>query len=320
MEALKTLAKTQGNAIQAVLMPSIQAFVPLLLSNKTSILSTPRTTYSYGSHARQKLDHYPSSSGPSSPTLIFFYGGGLIRGDKILPMVPEGLIYHNLGHFFAQRGITTLIADYRRVNSSFGGEDAVFPSGGEDVAAVLKWLGSEEGEKEVKGDRKNVYLMGNSAGGLHIATFLLSPHFLSQRKALHSGTGPVQLKGAIEIGVPFGFDQAADDRQDMLVAYYGSIEEAREKCPTGLLKAVEKEGKSKEELGVPKLLFMVSENDPEDEILAPNREFVGLVEKVWAEKGEVREIEGHNHISPLMALGSGEGEKWGEELAAWVKG
>ncbi|KAM3078580.1 hypothetical protein ACMFMG_006450 [Clarireedia jacksonii] len=272
MEALKTLAQTKGNAIQAVLMPTIQALVPSLLAQKSTILSVPRTTYSYGAHPRQNLDHYPSTSGPSSPILIFFYGGGLIRGDKILPMVPDGLIYHNLGSFFALRGITTLIADYRRVNSSFGGEDAVFPSGGEDVATVLKWLGSEEGEREVKGDRRNVYLMGNSAGGLH-------------RKALHDGSGPVHVKGVIEVSVPFGFDQAADDRVDMLTAYYGSVEEAKQKCPTGLLQAIGKEGKSKEELGVPKVLVLLAEHDPEDEILAPNTEFVGLMEKVWGGEG-----------------------------------
>lgn len=323
MEALKSLTETKGNSISAVLLPTIQNFVPYLQANKSSILSTPLTTHSYGPHPRQNLDYYPSSSsssGASSPILIFFYGGGLISGDKILPMVPDSLIYHNLGSFFAQRGITTLIADYRRVNSPFGGEDAVYPSGGEDVATVLQWLGSEEGAKEVRGDRKRVYLMGNSAGGLHIATWLLSPHFQPERKPLHAGAGPVHVQGIIAVGVPFGFDKMLENRKDMITTYWGSEEDARRKFPMGLLEAVGREGKSKEELGIPKMLILTSENDPDDEILKPNREFVGLMEKIWGEKVDARVIEGHNHISPAMALGSGQGEKWGEDVVEWIRG
>lgn len=52
----------------------------------------------------------------------------MTRGNRTISAVPKGLVYNNLGTFFASRGITTLVPDYRRVNSKHGGEDAVSSS------------------------------------------------------------------------------------------------------------------------------------------------------------------------------------------------
>lgn len=49
----------------------------------------------------------------------------MTRGNRTISAVPKGLVYHNLGTFFASRGITTLVPDYRRVDSKHGGEGAV---------------------------------------------------------------------------------------------------------------------------------------------------------------------------------------------------
>src|SRR5258708_2147482 len=141
MDQIQALDASTGQSIPNILMPTMKIFTPLLLKNKEAILSIPRKEQYYGPHPRQKLDIYLSPTpSPNSPILVYFYGGGLIRGDKIVPMILDGLLYHNLGTFFAKRGITTIVADYRRVNSEFGGEDAVFPSGGDDVSLVMKWL------------------------------------------------------------------------------------------------------------------------------------------------------------------------------------
>lgn len=52
----------------------------------------------------------------------------MTRGNRSISAVPKGLVYNNLGTFFASRGITTLVPDYRRVDSKHGGEGAVsFP-------------------------------------------------------------------------------------------------------------------------------------------------------------------------------------------------
>lgn len=319
MEEIKRLNDTIGQEIFAVLGPTIQTFLPLLAANKASIQSVPRRTTSYGTHPRQQLDIYASTttSPSTSPILLFFYGGGLIFGDKILDNVPDGLVYANLGAFFAQRGITTIVVDYRRVkNPQNGGEDAVFPSGGADVAAALKWL-----EGFTDGDTSKVFIAGNSAGGLHVSTFLLEPSFQEQRTAL-AGGGKVTLRGAVGIAVPWNFGEAAPGRTAMLDSYYGSVEKAHELCPYGLLAAATKSGRSKKELGIPPLVALLGEYDPEDEIALPTRQFVDLANKNWGEEGvKLKAIEGHNHISPPWTLMTGDtkGEKWGEELAEWIK-
>jgi hypothetical protein len=318
MDEIKALNDSAGQAIPAILPATIKTFVPLLMKNKAAIHATPTFTEVYGSHPRQKLDVYtPKEDSKSSPVLAFFYGGGLVRGDKIIPQVPEGLVYANLGSFFASRGITTVIADYRRVNSATGGEDAVFPSGGEDVSLVLKWL-----ETYAAPGKRDVYICGNSAGGVHISTFLFEPRFLEQRKSYTSGKGAITLKGAIEQGVPFHFKNAHDERFDMLRLYYGSMDQVSQRCAYGLFEAIARSGKSREEIGVPKILVLLGEYDPDDEICQPTEDFVALWKKTWQNGFDFITMEGHNHISPPYALLSNDvkGEKWGEDVVKWIQG
>jgi hypothetical protein len=245
------------------------------------------------------------------------YGGGLIRGDKKSPNTPENLVYHNLGTFFAKRGLTTIIPDYRRANSPFGGEDAVFPSGGEDVSLVLKWL-----EGFVSTGKRDVYLLGNSAGGVHVTTYLLEPRFLEQRKKYTSGETSITLKGFIDLAVPLHFKNALAGRSDPLQKYYGDEKDVSEKCAYGLLEAVAKTGKSREEIGIPKALALLGEYDPQDEIGEPMQDFVALWKKTWGEDSITFEtIAGHNHISPPLSLMSGDIklEKWAEDVVTWIQ-
>ena len=319
MEQIQALRTNVGTSIMATLEPTFKIYTPLLVKNKDTILSTARTEHTYGPHPRQKLDVYLPSSPANSPILIFLYGGGLIFGDKINPMTPHGLVYHNLATFFTQRGLTVVIPDYRRVNSNFGGEDAVFPSGGEDTSLTLKWVASnlvKEGEK------REVVLMGNSAGGVHLSTFLFHENFLEQRKALVEGKGGLVLKGAVELAVPMHFNDSPPERGEMLKTYWGSVEAAAKLCPYGLFESLKAKGVSKEEAGVPKVLMLVGEYDPEDEIAKPTRDFVELWKGSWGEDSiEVEGMKGHNHLSPPWALmaGESEGEKWAEGVAKWIK-
>ena len=160
--------------------------------------------------------------------------------------------------------------------------------------------------------------MGNSAGGVHLSTFLLDPSFQSQRLALTPGSQNIAWKGAICLGIPAHFDTALPNRLGTLNAYYGSPEDTKGKEPCGMLKTAVK-GQRKE-AGVPQPLLLVGEWDPEDESAGPMRNFAALWEKGWGTGVELRTVAGHNHISPPLALMSGEGEQWGEEVAAWIKG
>lgn len=315
MEDLKTLNASAGQSIPAIIAPTFTIWAPLLLKHKDAIKAVPFTTSSYGSHPRQELDIYKATSdSEKTPVLVFFHGGGLVRGDKTLTQFPESLVYANLGAFFATRGITTVVANYRLVNSPFGGHDAVFPSGGEDVSLILKYL-----EKDFKG--REVYLMGNSAGGVHMSTFLLYKQFLEQRKEYISASGPLHLKGAINLAVPCHFKTATPERSPMLTTYYGAPEEVASKSPCGLLESLE--AKTLEEAGLPKMLALVGEFDPQDEIVDAMKDFASLWEKKFGENDiQLLNIEGHNHISPPLALMAGDvqGEKWGEVVAGWILG
>jgi hypothetical protein len=171
--------------------------------------------------------------------------------------------------------------------------------------------------------KRDVYLLGNSAGGVHASTFLLEPTFLEARKKYVSGTGAITLKGIINVSVPFHFKTALPGRDEALQAYYGDKKAAEEKCVFGLLEAIAKSGKSREEVAVPKALVLLGEYDPEDEISGSVRDFVALWKKTWGEEDiKFVDMPGHNHISPPLALMSGEakGEKWGEDVVKWIKG
>jgi acetyl esterase/lipase len=146
------VAALPSKAIYEILLPTFKIFTPLLQANSSAIKAIPKSTLSYGPHPRQQLDIYTpppaASSHPPAPApiLIFLYGGGLSGGDRILlaAAIPDSLVYTNLGAFFASRDFLTLIPDYRRVNDpkASTGEDAAYPSGAADLAAVLEWLAS----------------------------------------------------------------------------------------------------------------------------------------------------------------------------------
>jgi acetyl esterase/lipase len=329
------LAQLKSTAISAVIGPTFKTYARLLLANKASILSIPSTTLPYGSHPRQTLDIY-SSPAPkaNSPILIFLYGGGLTRGDKIIPPIPERLAYHNLGAFFAENGYTTIIPDYRRVDDAKEGtgEGAVFPSGGDDIALVLEWLGSTYLKDNEQG--RDVFLMGNSAGGVHLSTFLMWSKFLEQRRKLLQST-KLRVAGAVLLSVPLDFQGATAVRQRMLDTYWpsslskdpsNSIPSYVQFDPAGLLQILASEdgakGKKPADFGIPPVLAAVGEFDPEDEIVDSMKRFRTAWGDIFGESDEIEllEIEGHNHISPPLSLKAGEAreDKWGNDVVAWM--
>ena len=148
-----------GREIVDVLRPTFTTYIDIHKARKQEILANPSTEHAYGPHPRQKLDLYlpinSSNSKSKLPCVVFLIGGGFVQGNKIVPG-SDGTIHANVGNFFEQRGFVTAIPDYRL----YGSHDAAYPSGGEDVALVLKWVVKNVSEV----DPDAIFLVGISAG------------------------------------------------------------------------------------------------------------------------------------------------------------
>lgn len=309
--------------IAECILPTHKAYAPLLQANGDAIRSTKCETFSYGSHPRQTLDvYYPTNrrrssiSSSNTPVLIFFYGGGLVRGAKRLPLA-DGLAYTNLGHFFAEKlGYTTVIADYRLMEHG-----ARFPSGGEDLAQVVEWV-RESLTKQDGYSTIDLFIMGNSAGGIHLSTYAFAPDFEASRgKVITSDPdAATRLRGIILLSVPFNFKHANPDRSEVLNAYFGDIEA---NCPQGLLRAAMLRDPDNVLTNV-RAMVLTGSLDDEDELLKPNEDFLNEWKSLDEESRDavvVQVMEGQNHISPPLSLGTNieREEKWGFQVGEFIE-
>ena len=169
----------------------------------------------------------------------------------------------------------------------------------------------------------DLFLMGNSAGGIQTSQFLFCDEFAEDREKISNGTG-TRLRGVLLVGVPFSFDQAPPERiEQVMQPFFGDW---KANSPVGQLKSMQQAGKVPDFVkgkGV-RVLLLDSEFDPEDEILGPRDDFM----REWLNfnDSEVRlalcadRIAKHNHISPPMGLGTGvhAEEQWGFQVAAFV--
>lgn len=192
-----------------------------------------------------------------------------------------------------------MIPDYRRT-----GEGAVFPSGGADIEAALKWIKS----RFDTGSHK-LYIMGNSAGAIHSSTFLLDPAFADSRHSLKSGS--VVLDGVILVSMPAHFEVADESRSEVLTAYYG--DQIEEHCTFGLLQQAQP-------VEV-RTLVVQGTLDPEDEICKPSDDYVARWRSRFGDdKLTTLVLQGHNHFSTVIALGTGveREESLGTEVLKWI--
>lgn len=314
MEQLPPLGKSIGDIVK----PTLGVYAPLLNKNAETIQSVPKETHSYGPTERQQLDIYtppkPSIVNGRKAVLVFIYGGGFVNGQKTLP----GYLAHaNIASFFALKyGYTVVVPDYRLVNTH---SDAKFPSGGEDLALVVDWIASNVGPEP-----KDLFMMGNSAGGVHLSTFLLHSSFAATRAKI-SSSKETQLRGVVLLSVPFHFHHAHPDRAEILTSYYGTSDAHQELCPAGLLSTARKNGPIDFlEDGV-RVLVLNGDLDPDDEILIPRDDFLKEWSMVDSPKGRsalaVDFMTGHNHISPFCSLGTGidKEEAWGVQVAVFCE-
>ncbi|TBU56066.1 alpha/beta-hydrolase [Dichomitus squalens] len=297
---MDVVATFKESTIPTFLDPTRQAFAKILENRLPEIENHPRQTFQFGSTDRHQLDiFYPDPAAVSS-------------GGPIPQAPPFDLVYTNVGVFFAKRGILTVIPDYRLHPS------VNYPAPVEDVRGALAWflanpssiISASNGTLSSTADISNLFMMSHSAGSIHVASLYISPSLLPIDSPVRAAT-----RGLIPTGSAYMFSfPNAVTPPGLLEAYYGSQEAALESMPITLLK------RASEELikSLPELFVLKSENEPEA-ISKGNDEFVKALEGRLGKKVQYEIMKRHHHISPHWALLSGDGDDWGEDVAAWVK-
>lgn len=229
----------------------------------------------YGPHpTRNLLDVHAPDGGPEQkrPIVIFFHGGGLVRGQKD----GGGPYFGNIANFFAAHGAIGINATYRLA------PEIQWPEGARDIGAAAAW--ARANASSIGGDPEKIILMGHSAGATHVAGYALRPE-------LHP-EGKPGFAGAILMSGVYGIDM--DNPPPNHRAYYG---EERSLYPS--MQVIGNAGYC----SFP-MLVSFAQYDPLRFTSGAFRLLAELVEK--GAQPQVRQLMGHNHISPAFAIGTGD--------------
>jgi triacylglycerol lipase len=226
----------------------------------------------YGPDPRHRLDLYREQNIENAPVFVFVHGGGFIMGDK---RSEQGPFYRNVGDYAARQGWIGVVPTYPLA------PDHPWPAGPEALKRVVEWIGANVAE--YGGDPERIVLSGQSAGAVHVASYLAHP-------AYHAVPGGGVRGAVLMSGL---YDTTVGEANDNHRAYYGTdaARYAEANCLPGLLSTQTP------------LCFTVSEFDP-PVFQAEAARTVGA----WGEaKGgfpEMHYLVGHNHLTPSQSLGT----------------
>jgi len=252
-----------------------EIYMPILNAIDRSGIEITRDV-SYGKSERNILDVHVAEGGVSNaPTVIFFHGGGYVRGHKNI----EGDALHgNVANFFVRNGMIGINATYRLA------PEAKWPDGANDVGAALAW--AKENIASYGGDPEQIFLLGQSAGAGHVATYVL-------RKAMHPSDDGPGCAGAILMSGVYGNNpvNAAPNQ----IAYFGEpSEKYNEMAVLGNV-----------DHGDTPVMMSNAEYDP----IGWERFGIELLAEI-AEKFDwiprYKQMRGHNHVSQIYSIGSGD--------------
>jgi triacylglycerol lipase len=245
----------------------------------------------YGEDARHRIDIFAPAKKPSkAPVVVYVHGGGYVAGERSpLP----GLIYDNVPTFFARNGVIGINATYRLA------PDHKWPSGAADLGKIVEWL--QANIASYGGDPEKIFLLGQSAGATHVATWTFVPE-------VHGAKGP-RIAGAMLLSgvyAPQNPEFSPEKPAGNSIAYYGEDESKwQAMSPLNHVKP-----------GHPPILIGVTEFDPYP-LAWPTAALTAALVKCdkkmpWFVFGK-----DHNHVSPAMQINS-EVDDLGPELLAFV--
>jgi acetyl esterase/lipase len=156
----------------------------------------------YGPADRNLLDVFTPEAGSSfRPILMYVHGGGFVAGNKHAPGSP---FYDNVMLWAVKNGFVGVNVTYRLA------PQATWPAGAEDLAAAVQWVSQNITERG--GDPVRIFLMGHSAGAVHVASYVSHPEFY---KVKCGGlAGAIMLSGI--------YDLTATPAGDPEIAYFGA--------------------------------------------------------------------------------------------------
>lgn len=239
----------------------------------------------YGPHERHRLDVYGArGSGPGRPVVLYVHGGGFIAGDKGSAEAP---FYRNVGAWAAKSRLLGVTINYRLA------PEGQWPAGRDDVLMAVAWL--RENAPLWGGDPDRIWLMGQSAGAVHVADAVAELVRLGEERQL---AGALMLSGI--------YDLEALDHGPFENAYFGNDASLfAQRSPIHALATT----------GLP-CLYTVAERDPQ----RFQRQAERVVQARLNERGEwprMHFLVGHNHLSPVQTLG-GEHDEVGPLLARFI--
>src|SRR6185437_14493662 len=157
----------------------------------------------YGPAELNRLDVFtPEAASPARPVLIFVHGGAFVAGNKRGPHASP--FYDNIMLWAVKNGFIGVNIDYRLAPAS------PWPAAAEDLGLAMQWVAQNIAAHG--GDPSQVFLMGHSAGAVHVASYVSHPEFHKV-----SGGG---LKGAIMVSGLY--DLTADPLGGAEKSYFGN--------------------------------------------------------------------------------------------------
>lgn len=241
----------------------------------------------YGPDERNRLDLFVHGGGTRElqPALIYVHGGGFIGGDKYTPGTP---FYDNVGVWAVRHGMAGINITHRLAPQH------PWPAVIEDIAAAMQWL-RENGDKRGI-DAGRVFLMGQSAGAAHVASYIAHPEIYAP--AGHGLAGAVFMSGL--------YNLTTMQADDLMTAYFG-------KDPS--LYAERSSLKGLKQSSLP-IMVVLPEHEVglfEDQAL----EVLAALKERDSHLPRFIHLIGHNHLSGILHLGL-EGDMLGPRLVEFI--
>jgi acetyl esterase/lipase len=212
--------------------------------------------------------------------LLYVHGGGFVGGGKNI----NAKFYSNLGKYFTDRGLATALMNYRLA------PEFVWPQAAEDIAKAVDWL------QEKRAQDQRIYIIGQSAGACHLATYLTGEDFHAHAAKHISGavlmSGFYDARGSMSPGARsyFGDNPLQCEERSPILATH------RIKTPVLLtLAQYDPAGMAQQTLALASQLTQTQQTSPP---------------LVW--------LKDHNHVSTVLSIGSPQNDV-GELITRFIR-